>query len=62
LSGAGDSGGDYSYDLAHEMSAALENIPRPRGASPAVRPAAAASFTVDVHGDLGYDCAHEGGS
>jgi hypothetical protein len=63
LSGAGDNGGDYSYDLAHEVSAALEHIPRPRAASPiSFTGATAASFTVDLHGDLGYDSAHEGGS
>lgn len=65
MSGAheGDNGGDYGYDLAHEVSTALENIPRPRAASP-ISPAAAstASFTVDLHGDLGYDSAHERGS
>jgi hypothetical protein len=65
LSGAheGDSGGDYSYDLAHEVNAALQDIPRPRAASPiSLTAASTASFTVDLHGDLGYDSAHEGGS
>jgi len=59
----GDDGGDYSYDLAHEVSAALENIPRPRAAAPfSLTAASTASFTVDLHADLGYDSAHEGGS
>lgn len=59
----GDSGGDYGYDLAHEMSAALDNIPRPRAApSISLTAASSAPFTVDLHGDLGYDSAHEGGS
>jgi hypothetical protein len=45
------------------VSAALENIPRPRAASPiSLTAATTASFTVDLHGDLGYDSAHEGGS
>jgi hypothetical protein len=58
-----DSGGDYGYDLAHEVSAALEHIPRPRGATPvSLTAATTASLTVDLHGDLGYDSAHEGGS
>jgi hypothetical protein len=62
-----DSEGDYGYDLAHEVNAALDHIPRPR-AAPAIplTVASAASFTssltVDLHGDLGYDSAHEGGS
>jgi hypothetical protein len=58
-----DSGGDYGYDLAHEVNAALDHIPRPR-AAPLISLTAAstASFTVDLHGDLGYDSAHEGGS
>lgn len=62
----GDTGGDYGYDLAHEVSAALDHIPRPRAAAPTSLTAAAAasvaSSTVDLYGDLGYDCAHEGGS
>ncbi|TWF81788.1 hypothetical protein FHX44_117733 [Pseudonocardia hierapolitana] len=58
----GDGGGDYGYDLAHEVSSALEGIPRPRGASPISLAGASASFTLDLHGDLGYDSAHEGGS
>jgi hypothetical protein len=52
--------GDYGYDLAHEVIAGLDAIPRPRGASP-VR-VSAAPFAIDLHGDLGYDSAHEGGS
>lgn len=65
MSGAheGDNGGDYGYDLAHEVSTALENIPRPRAAAPiSLTAASTTSFTVDLHGDLGYDSAHEGGS
>jgi hypothetical protein len=55
--------GDYGYDLAHEVHAALNNIPRPRSAPQAtVAAGAAGSVTVDLHGDLGYDSAHEGGS
>jgi len=50
--------GDYGYDLAHEVHAGLPFIPRQRGASPLT--VTAAPFTVDPHGDLGYDCAHEG--
>jgi hypothetical protein len=58
-----DSGGDYGYDLAHEVNAALDHIPRPRAApSISLTAASTASFTVDLHGDLGYDSAHEGGS
>jgi hypothetical protein len=57
-----DTGGDYGYDLAHEVSAALQHIPRPRTALYVPRTAATASSTADVHGDLGYDSAHEGGS
>jgi hypothetical protein len=59
-----DSGGDYGYDLAHEVHAALDDIPRPRGAQrvPLTPSATSATFTVDLHGDLGYDSAHEGGS
>ncbi len=59
-----DSGGDYGYDLAHEVHAALEDIPRPRGAStaPLTSSVASASVMIDLHGDLGYDSAHEGGS
>jgi hypothetical protein len=60
-----DSGGDYGYDLAHEVNAALDHIPRPR-AAPSIPLSTASfstvSFTVDLHGDLGYDSAHEGGS
>jgi hypothetical protein len=53
--------GDYGYDLAHEVTAALHAIPRPRGASPLT--ASAVPFAaMDPHGDLGYDSAHEGGS
>jgi len=59
----GDGGGDYGYDLAHEVCAALHDIPRPRPARPITLTAATtASFTVDLYGDLGYDSAHEGGS
>jgi hypothetical protein len=52
--------GDYGYDLAHEMNAGPHDIPRRRSASQ-VTPSKA-PFAVDVHGDLGYDSAHEGGS
>jgi hypothetical protein len=58
----GDGGGDYGYDLAHEVSSALESIPRPRGAAPISVAGVSASFPPDLHGDLGYDSAHEGGS
>lgn len=55
--------GDYGYDLAHEVSAALQHIPGPRAAPQTAVPAGATgSVTVDLHGDLGYDSAHEGGS
>jgi hypothetical protein len=55
--------GDYGYDLAHEVHAALSDIPRPRVAPQTIVTAGTtASFTVDLHGDLGYDSAHEGGS
>ncbi|WP_345612091.1 hypothetical protein [Pseudonocardia adelaidensis] len=55
-------GGDYGYDLAHEVHAALD-LPRPRVApQTTVVAGTAGSVTVDLHGDLGYDSAHEGGS
>jgi hypothetical protein len=55
--------GDYGYDLAHEVKAGLHDIPRPRGALRIPMAAAAtAPSAVDLHGDLGYDSAHEGGS
>jgi hypothetical protein len=52
--------GDYGYDLAHEVSDGLHDIPRPRSASPVAL--IASPFTIDLHGDLGYDSAHEGSS
>jgi hypothetical protein len=53
--------GDYGYDLAHEVKAGLHDVPRPRSA-PRMAAAATAPSAVDLHGDLGYDSAHEGGS
>jgi hypothetical protein len=53
--------GDYGYDLAHEVHAALHAIPRPRGASP-VGVSAVPFAAMDAHGDLGYDSALESGS
>jgi hypothetical protein len=54
--------GDYGYDLAHEVKAGLHDIPRPRTARPTAVTTTTAPFAVDLHGDLGYDSAHEGGS
>jgi hypothetical protein len=54
--------GDYGYDLAHEVHAALADIPRPRSAPRTAVGGTAPSFAADVYGDLGYDSAHEGGS
>jgi hypothetical protein len=49
--------GDYGYDLAHEVKAALDGAQRPR--SLRTVPVAALPFEADPHGDLGYDSAHE---
>jgi hypothetical protein len=62
MSGDQEYSGDYGYDLAHEVKAGLHDIPRPRTAPPMAVTTSTAPFVVDLHGDLGYDSAHEGGS
>ncbi|GAA0897247.1 hypothetical protein [Pseudonocardia zijingensis] len=62
MSGDHDYSGDYGYDLAHEVNAALAEIPRPRRATSVPVVSASAAIHGDLHGDLGYDSAHEGGS
>jgi hypothetical protein len=54
----GDGGGDYGYDLAHEVTAGLGDPPRRSIGLPVAM--STAPFQVDPHGDLGYDSAHEG--
>jgi hypothetical protein len=61
MSGDQEYSGDYGYDLAHEVKAGLHDVPRPRAALPTAV-TTTAPFVVDLHGDLGYDSAHEGGS
>lgn len=50
-------GGDYSYDLAHEAVGAARD--RPASSAEPERAAGAASDATDSGGDYSYDLAHE---
>jgi hypothetical protein len=52
-----DTGGDYGYDLAHEVPPAVAREQQPD--APAHPPTYQVTTTDDTDGDYGYDLAHE---
>ena len=57
MSTTGDTGGDYSYDMAHEDESSDFSTSEPRPAEEV--PAAATGEPPEADGDYSYDLAHE---
>jgi hypothetical protein len=57
MSTTGDTGGDYSYDMAHEDESSDFSTSEPRPADEV--PAAGTEEPPDADGDYSYDLAHE---
>lgn len=57
MSTTGDTGGDYSYDMAHEDESSDFSASEPRSAGEA--PTDATEEPPDADGDYSYDLAHE---